>query len=174
MRPAWNRTEFDDNILHDLYITKRLPGREISKQLKIGTGSIYRRLRELNIVRSNSEAHIGIRPSNFKGRYIDGQGYVNIHVAEDNHYFEMATYKRNGGGYIREHRLVMAKHLGRALGSAEVVHHKNSVKDDNRIENLELFPNQVEHHALTLVHTRIKELEEENKQLRAALKAVEA
>ena len=49
------------------------------------------------------------------------------------------------GGYVAEHRLIIAKHLGRPLLPQEVVHHINHDPLDNRLENLELFPNNAAH-----------------------------
>ena len=54
----------------------------------------------------------------------------------------------NGKGYVREHRLVMEKKIGRYLTPEELVHHINGIKDDNRVDNLELMTHN-EHCSLT-------------------------
>uniref|UniRef100_A0A6M3KIY2 Putative homing endonuclease n=1 Tax=viral metagenome TaxID=1070528 RepID=A0A6M3KIY2_9ZZZZ len=85
--------------------------------------------------RKCSEAHSGKNSYTWKGGKITvKRGYINIWTPPDNFFYPMA----NSDGYIREHRLIMAQHLGRCLHRWEIVHHKNGIKDDNRIENLEL------------------------------------
>ena len=48
-------------------------------------------------------------------------------------------------GYVAEHRLVMSERLGRPLLRTEVVHHRNGDPQDNRPENLEVFPTNSDH-----------------------------
>lgn len=76
------------------------------------------------------------------GRYKNSDGYMSILLTSDNFFFPMTSKNRP---YVMEHRLVMAKYLGRCLLPWEVIHHKNGIKDDNRLENLELLPSQRQH-----------------------------
>lgn len=45
----------------------------------------------------------------------------------------------NKKGNVKQHRRIMEEFLGRKLEPDEVVHHKNGIKTDNRIENLEVM-----------------------------------
>jgi len=75
----------------------------------------------------------GDKSGGWKGGVFYNYGYKFLWIGEDCKYYKMAI-----DNHIAEHRLVMAKHLGRCLEKWEVIHHKNGIKDDNRIENLEL------------------------------------
>ena len=103
-------------------------------------------------------ARRGKRASNWQGgRHVTPRGYVRVWLHPQDPFYAMAE----SGGYVREHRLVMAKALGRCLKRSEIVHHLNGKKDDNRIENLVLLPKGKHSPYLfvKLVQKRLREVE---------------
>lgn len=59
-----------------------------------------------------------------------GDGFI-----DQNGYYRV----RRPGRSVLDHVYVMEEHLGRRLREKENVHHRNGVRHDNRIENLELW-----------------------------------
>ena len=108
----------------------------------------------------------------WRGGYsIDANGYPRIVLPPDDFFLPMADKVRS----VLEHRLVIAKSLGRNLHTWEVVHHKNHIKDDNRVENLQLL-GEGQHDVMTRLERQINQLKiakikllKENKELKNKL-----
>jgi len=77
-------------------------------------------------------------------------GYIKLYHPENS----MADKR----GEVYEHRLIMAKKLGRPLKSWEHIHHKDRNRSNNSINNLELHPN-TEHQTIRFMQKRIEDLE---------------
>ena len=78
-------------------------------------------------------------------------GYKRPEISGEKHPNWKRGYWRTSDGYkilqsvytdgkkIPEHRKVVEKFLGRKLDKDEVIHHINGIRDDNRIENLQIM-----------------------------------
>lgn len=104
-------------------------GLEIAKQFNCSDMTIYAILQRNNIPRRNrSEAA-------YKGsKFPDKSGYVRVTPMGKDKELNDTNYR-----FMLEHRLIMARHLGRKLLHHETVHHINGDRSDNRLENLELW-----------------------------------
>lgn len=65
------------------------------------------------------------------GTKIDRDGYVYIYKPDHPY--------SNSQSYVFEHRLVMEEYLERYLDPDEISHHCNEIRNDNKIENLDLI-----------------------------------
>ena len=106
---------------------------EIAKILNCGINTVRRKLIKLNIpirkrydlCKNNLPHYHGEENPAWKGgRFQRSDGYICVW---------------NGDDYELEHRKVMENYLGRKLNHDEQVHHKNEIKNDNSISNLEVL-----------------------------------
>lgn len=132
--------------------------------------------------RSKECLEYGEKNRNWKGgRTKTSKGYIEVLLPKDDFFYPMAHHN----SYVSEHRLVVAKKLGRCLQPWEIVHHKGirykgiENKSDNLEDNLELV-SDIGHKQITYMEKNfkqlkviiqrqgqyIKSLEKENKKLR--------
>lgn len=101
-----------------------------------------------------NKGRIGSQANNWKGgRCYTSDGYIVVCLSPDDFFYPMAMK----GGYVLEHRLVMAKYKGRCLQPWELVHHINGNRKDNRIENLQLCT-EGQHNQITILENKIDRL----------------
>lgn len=127
----WRRT---GNVQEDVPLGRRRQPERCSvddcdrpSQAKGYCGTHYKR----ELKQGDVQADLPIRIVTGEGGL--SHGYWKVPVPPE------ARHLTKGATTIGEHRLVMARHLGRPLEPDEVVHHINGIRTDNRLENLELW-----------------------------------
>lgn len=152
--------------IRNLYEVQQLPLRVIANRLGRGQATVLRYMRIYGIKsrpqhqmsgrKLSEETKQKIRHSN-TGRKVSAETRKKLSIAGRGKSKPVTAYYRRrryvGGyiqiwapdhpmsnqvGYIYEHRKLMSDNLKRLLLKTELVHHRNGVKDDNRIENLEI------------------------------------
>ena len=114
--------------LEKLYNEQNLGSHRIAKRLNVAKITVLRWLRQYNIpMRKGKEIHKyrGKDIWSKGGRVNHVSGYVRLWIPE----------KKN---YEWEHKVVWEKYNGK-ISKGYHIHHKNGIKDDNRIENLEII-----------------------------------
>lgn len=108
----------------------------IAQEIGYSQSAIGRKLRDLGILLPTPQAKGAAHGSWKGGRVVDANGYARVLVTDEQD--RAVAGRTSSGGYVLEHRLVMARALGRPLTRRETVHHINGDRTDNRLENLQL------------------------------------
>ena len=149
--------------LYKLYIVQEKPMHIVADEMGIAVGTVYNYLKKYEI--TTREPHKGMKGKKLsddarakistktrgkklspetiarisESRKLKGKGHKKYRADGYVAVYYPNHPKSNKSGYIMEHILVMEKIIGRHLMPDECVHHKNFIRNDNRIENLELM-----------------------------------
>ena len=125
--------EDDQKEIVRLYIEKKWSQDQIARKFKSSQPLLGRFLLERGIAARGNKASCEDHGSWNGGRVKYGE-YIGVMVDRDDPMRCMA----HKTGYVLEHRLVMARNLGRPLSPHETVHHIDDDKTNNDLSNLQL------------------------------------
>lgn len=111
----------------------------------------------------------GPESSNWKGGRHLARGYVQVNSTTLDPDERARLASMISSGRISEHRLVVARLIGRPLTPDEQVHHVNGIKTDNRPENLELHDQEAHSREHSKIAAEMRRLQAENHELLASL-----
>ena len=145
MRKSWSKEEIEI-VTREYKENPKCVLLRLIKTLGRSKGSIHRKANRLGLTnwkncgglkgtphpwcRKRLLGRLGKDAIGWKGGRSEHEGYILIHKPDH----PLA----GSDDCVLEHRLVMEKHLGRYLKREEQVHHRNGIKNDNRLSNLEI------------------------------------
>lgn len=134
---ASGRRPMDTTPLHPRIAELRERGwsqQKIANEVGVSQAVVSRALKKMG--RSTVLGLNGSRHPAWKGgRTVQQGGYVRVYLDQDD---PMYPFMADRIGYVLEHRLVMARAIGRPLAKHETVHHVDGDPSNNHISNLQL------------------------------------
>lgn len=130
------RREFSEDTINEmarLYEHERYSQGQIAAEFQTSVPMVNRLLRARGIPARGKMAR-GERHGSWNGGRVTIGEYTAILVSTDDPMHCMA----HRTGYVLEHRLVMARALGRPLLDSETVHHIDGDRRNNKLDNLQL------------------------------------
>ena len=130
----------DRRLIAEAYESGRT-SKDVGEEFSVDPTSVLRYARQFGITVRDRVDGISRRKTSATRRreLTTREGYVLEYLDPEDPFISMGFRNdRSTGKYVLQHRIVMARFLGRTLEPHETVHHINGLRSDNRIENLQL------------------------------------